>query len=187
MTIFYTASYYGKSKYQKHYDSVLKAIESTEVDIISPEKNNYLNLLSEKEKARLQDNKLIHYEAIRKGINIADGVIIEISNEDFQLGHEATLAIQSKKPVLCLSINEDYSEKINNRYFFGAKYNEKNISKIIANFIKSTKSIYLSERFNMFLAPAQLRHLDENSKKANMNKSEYIRRLIDQDRGAWGS
>lgn len=186
MNIFYTASYYGKNKYQKYYDLVLKSIERHECSVISPEKNNYLSLLSDKEIKLLKDQKLIHYEAIKKGILISDAVIIEISNEDFQLGHEATMAMFNKKPVLCLSVNEDFSSKIKNRYFFASKYNEKSINKIIDNFMQNVKSMYLSERFNMFLAPAQLRHLDESSKKANMNKSEYIRRLIDQDRGAWG-
>ena len=38
MEIFYTASYYGKSKYQKFYNLVLMTLENANADIISPEK-----------------------------------------------------------------------------------------------------------------------------------------------------
>ena len=135
MKIFYTASYYGKNKYQKYYDMVLHAIQDSESEIISPELSNYLELLPPDSIEKLKDKRSIHYEAIKEGILWADLVIIELSHEDFQLGHEATLAIQNKKPVLCLSINEDFSLKIKNPFFFGAKYNKYNINEIIRNFI----------------------------------------------------
>lgn len=183
MKIFYTASYYGKEKYQKYYDAVLHSIESTGVELISPEKGNYLNMLSNAEKLKIKDKKRIHYEAIRRGIQWADAVIIEISNEDFQLGHEATLAIQNKKPVLCLSIYEDFSEKIVNRYFHGAKYNEYNVRMIVGEFIRKINKELHSVRFNCFLTANQVKFLNEMSEKNNMNKSEYLRKLIDQERG----
>ena len=100
MRIFYTASYYGKEKYQKYYDMILKAITDTGTEVLSPEKGNYLNILQKKDLKKFKSEKEIHYEAIRRGIQWADEVIMEISNEDFQLGHEATLALQEKKHVI---------------------------------------------------------------------------------------
>lgn len=181
MKVFNTGSFYGKKKYQKYYDLVLSAIEKTGGELIATEKGNYKQILSEAEKAKLPTERLIHYEAIRKGILWADAVIIEISHEDFQLGHEATLAIQAKKPVLCLSIHEDFSEKINNRYFFGAKYNEYTVEEIVEGFIKRAQKNILSERFNCFLSPAEVQYLESAAKERKMNKSEYLRGLIDKD------
>jgi nucleoside 2-deoxyribosyltransferase len=181
MTVFFTASYYGREKYQKYYDLVRGAIEATGVKLISPEKNNYLELVSESEKRRLAEPKKIHYEAIRRGIEKADAVIIEISNEDFQLGHEATIAIQNKKPVLCLSIFDDFSRKITNPYFFGAKYSEYTAAEIIEEFTKRAGRRNFSERFNMFLSPGQIRYLESAGQSFGLNKSEYLRRLIDED------
>jgi hypothetical protein len=117
---------------------------------------------------------------VKRGIQTADAVIIEISSQDFQLGHEATLAIQSKKPVLCLSIHEDMSEKIKNKYFHGAKYSELNVNEIISEFVKKSSKRNLTERFNMFLSPAQSVFLDKQAKDRGINKSEYVRELIEK-------
>ena len=181
MKVFYTASYYGKSKYQKYYDIILKALENLKLDIVSPEKGNYKELLTKKELEAYKGAKAIHYEAIKKGILWADAVIIEISNEDFQLGHEATLAIQNKKHILALSLHEDFSEKIKNRYFHAAKYNEFNYEEILENFIYLVGGETLDQRFNMFLSTRQLTHLEKAAKEHKVNMSEYVRMLIDLD------
>jgi predicted protein tyrosine phosphatase len=107
--------------------------------------------------------------------------VIEISHEDFQLGHEATLAIMAKKPVLCLSIHEDFSKKIVNPYFFAAKYSESNIEEIVDNFIKRVDKESLNQRFNLFLSKRQLVNLEIASKKMGMNNSEYLRMLLDKN------
>lgn len=181
MRVFYTASYYGKKKYQKYYDLVLKAIENTGVELLSPEKGNYLSILKERDFKNIKGKKRLHYEAIKRGIQWAQAVIIEVSNEDFQLGHETTLALQEKKYVLCLSAKEDFSEKIDNQYFHGAKYNEYNIEEIVDNFIKNSEKEALNERFNLFLSPRQVTYLNNMAKRSSMNMSEYVRLLIDRD------
>ena len=129
----------------------------------------------------IKSKKRLHYEAIRRGIGWADAVIIEISHEDFQLGHEASLAIQNKKPVLCLSIHEDFSKKISNPYFFGAKYNEYNIEELVENFIAKHQKEPLKERFNLFLSTSQLHKLETSAKRMGFNNSEYIRMLLDKN------
>lgn len=182
MTIFFTASYYGKEKYQKYYDLIRISIEKTGVTLISPEKGNYQQVLTATQRHSLGSDRRVHYEAIRRGIVRSDCVILEISHEDFQLGHEATLAIQAKKPVLCLSIHENFEEKIANHYFHGAKYNEYTAEEIVVDFIQKTKRHHLTERFNLFLSPAQLSYLSRESDKRSLNQSELIRSLIDAAR-----
>lgn len=182
MKVFFTASIHGKKKYQNFYDLVLDTIEAYTDNVISPEAGNYLSVLTAKEKMKIKDLHKIHYEAIRKGIELSDVVIIEMSYPDFQLGHEATLALISKKPVLCLSIDEDMSEKINSPYFFGAKYNADNIDDIIQSFLKRFSKNNLNQRFNMFLSNSQLIHIESSARKKNMSSSAYVRWLIDKDR-----
>jgi len=182
MKVFYTASYYGKEKYQKYYDMVLRAIEKSGAEIVSPEKGNYLDLLTKEEQKKAKDEKERHYLAIKKGIEWADVVVIEVSQEDFQLGHEATLAIFNKKPVLCLSIHEDFSKKIKNKYFYGHKYGEMNVEEIVEEFLNKIKGRKLEVRFNCFLSGAQDDFLEKRTKIVGMNKSEYLRKLIDEDR-----
>lgn len=183
MKIFYTASYLGKQKYRQYYNLVLKSIQKLDkVELISPEIGNYAKLFEPTIAEKNKDPKTLHYEAIRKGIALSDAVIIEVSNEDFQLGHEATLALEMKKYVLCVSIYEDWNEKIPNRYFLGAKYNDYNIEEIVESFVKHIEKDQFSERFNLFLTPSQLQYLENVAKAENVNKSEYVRNLIDHDR-----
>ena len=183
MTVFYTVSFFGKKKYQKQYDLVGKTLEEFGVKVIGTEKGNYKDLVNKETRDRLKNNeKLLHYETIRQGIHIAEAVILEVSNEDFQIGHEASLAILTKKPVLCLSIHEDISKRVINDYLFGAKYTEKNIKRVIQDFLVRVRQMSLSKRFNLFLYPNQTEYLEKASKRAGMNMSEYMRRLISLDR-----
>ena len=182
MIIVITASYYGKQKYQKYYDLIRISIEKTGVSLISPEKGNYKRVLTTAEQRALGSERRIHYEAIRRGIARADGVILEISHEDFQLGHEATLAILTKKHVLCLSLHENFEEKIINRYFHGAKYSEYTVAEIVSEFIQKTKRHHLTERFNLFLSPAQVSYITREADKQAVNQSELIRSFIDAAR-----
>jgi len=180
MRIFYTASFYGKNKYQKYYDLVLETIEKTGATVISPEKGNYKRILTAK--ARMRDPKLAHYEAIRKNILQADAVIIEVSFQDLQIGYETALAIAAKKPVLCLSIYEDFSQKIDNQYFFGAKYTELDVEEVVAEFVERVGKKTLGERFNLFLSAVQEEYLEHASREKGISKSEYVRNLIDKDK-----
>ncbi|MGI8420028.1 MAG: hypothetical protein ACR2LN_05300 [Candidatus Levyibacteriota bacterium] len=185
LTIFYTASYFGKKTYQKQYDLVRRTIESfDELTLISPEAGNYMDALDQQDKQNITDQQLLHYEAIKAGIRKADATIIEVSHEDLQLGHEVSLALAQKKPILCLSINEDFSKRIHNDYFFGAKYTESNVKPIIQDFLAKVRERSLSKRFNLFLYPEQIEYLEKVSKEHKMNVSEYIRRLINLDKKA---
>lgn len=180
MRVFYTASFYGKDKYQNSYNLVLKSIKQTGAELLSPEVGNYLSVLKLEDYVQIRSKKRLHYEAIKRGIKWAKAVIIEISHEDFQLGHEASIALSLKKPVLCLSIHEDFSKKITNPLFFGAKYNEYNVEELVSDFIKRSEKEALNERFNLFLSSRQLTNLESAAKKQGMNNSEYLRLLIDK-------
>lgn len=179
--VFFTASYSGKAKYQQKYNWVVNAIKRNSVELISPEIGNYLDTISAEEKKNFSDERVIHYEAIRRGILWADLVIIETSDEKFQVGHEATIAMTLKKPVLALSIYEDFGKKIKHKYFQGSKYNGFNIDEIVTDFITKHSKEQYNLRFNLFLSKNQLERITKESEKVGLNKSEYIRRLIDDD------
>lgn len=183
MTIFYTCSYYGKGKYQKEYDRVRQAMRALKVTLISPEEGNYLDVIDGETRRRLAGNPgLLHYEAIRQGIHLADAVVIESSFEDIQIGHEITLAVMEKKPVLVLSTKEDFSNKIVHDYLFGAKYTTSTLAPTLQDFFAKVREMRIARRFNMFLYPSQVEYLGNVAKKHGMNMSEYLRRLINLDR-----
>lgn len=184
MKLFWTASYSGKHKYQADYDLVSKSIDMIGgIEVISPEKGNYLSIIPPRIKVSLESEPAkLHYEAIRRGILWADSVIIEISEQDFQLGHEATLAIQSKKHVLCLSTHEDFSNKINNRYFHASIYNRMTIDQIIEDFLALAQKDLFSQRFNLFLTSGQMQFLKSKGIESGEGASNYLRSLIDAAR-----
>lgn len=188
MTVFFTASYFGKKKYQKEFDLVRETIKRFKVTLISPEEGNYQNVLDVQTRQRLAATpELLHYESIRQGIHMSDVVIIEVSHEDIQLGHEITLALMEKKPVLVLSTLKDFSRVINSELFFASKYTQKNIEGVIQDFLARVRGMGLARRFNMFLYPHQLEYLETAAKGQGMNVSEYIRRLINLDRRTAGA
>lgn len=184
LKIFWTASYHGKAIYQKDYDFVGRIIDAQEgVEVVATEKGNYQDILPPTIRTKLSNQPdALHYEAVRRGILWADAVIIEISHDDFQLGHEATLAIQSKKHVLCLSVNEDYSKKIDNHYFHAAKYNKMTINEIIESFLVRARKDLLSRRFNLFLTSSQEQFLKSKGQESGLGASDYLRSLIDAAR-----
>lgn len=193
MKVFFTASRWGEEKYKVNYALVLGTIKKFNVELISPEENNYQLMLTEEERKKIPDSDALrkdwiwHYEAIRRGIHWSDAAIFEISTEDFQLGHEVTLALMEKKPVLCLSVIEDWRKRISNDYFFTSRYSEKTIESTIQDFFAHVRELSLSRRFNMFLYPTQIDHVTNAGKKQGMNMSEYIRYLINLDRRTRGN
>lgn len=104
---------------------------------------------------------------------------MDVTDEGFQLGYEAALAIQNKKHVLVLSLLRDFSQKVDNRYFHAAKYSEMNIEEIISDFINSLRRHEYDQRFNFFLSKKQLDTLGLNATKSGQTKSDYLRSLID--------
>jgi len=169
MKIFFTCSYTGKTIYQKYYDLIISSIQKTGVSLSSPELDKNFP----------PPDKPPHFQKIKDGIFNSDAVIMDVSDEGFQLGFEAAQAIQNKKHVLVLSLHRDFTQKVNNRYFHAAKYSELNIDDIISDFISSLRHHQFDQRFNCFLSQKQLNILDQNATKANQTKSEYIRNLID--------
>lgn len=157
MKIFFTASFEGKKLYQKYIDRIIQIIESSGAEIVSPEKSReYKDAFREENVKKLGDPEKVHYEFIRQGIANADAIIIEASQEDFRIGHEATLAIIYKKPVLCLSINKDYGKLVRHEDFRGAKYTENNLKKLVLDFIDLVSKRILSKRRSFLKTPEKV-------------------------------
>lgn len=149
MKIFFTSPYDGKKVYQPYIDRILKTIESAGATVVSPEKSrDYFDTFRDENVKKLGDAHRIHYEFIRQGIANADAVIIEASFEDFRVGHEATLAIIYKKPVLCLSQKKDYGDLIRHEAFQGALYTDNNLESLVLAFLKGVSGKIRSKRNN---------------------------------------
>ncbi|MBI2032674.1 MAG: ribokinase [Candidatus Levybacteria bacterium] len=123
MRIFFIAPYLGKQKYQKEYSRIIEIIESTGAEVLSAEKSReYQEIFTPENLKKYGSRERIHYQFIRQGVINADGLVVEASFDDLRVGHEMTLALLYKKPVLCLSQILDYGKYIEHEYFTGLLY-----------------------------------------------------------------
>lgn len=181
LKIFFTATRQGKEIRQSVYDRIVRSIEKTGEEVISLEAGKYEDYLGKKFIKSVPKDKL-HYIYVRKGINMANAVIIENSDESFQLGHEATLALVYNKPLLCLA-KEDPTSRVK---IFDTKLkmtfykSENEIDAIVADFISEVRNNSLSVRFNAKLSPIQKNFLDWYAQKTQRTGSQIFRDSIDK-------
>lgn len=147
MKIFFISAYSGKQKYQKDYDRIIELIESTGATVIGAEKNReYQGNFTPENIKKYGGKEKVHYEFIRQGILKADGLVVEASFNDLRVGHEMTLALLYKKPVLCLSQSLDYGKYIQHDYFTGKLYSQKNLKVIVLKFIEKVSGLIKANR-----------------------------------------
>ncbi len=178
--VFFTAAYSGKKDYQKYYDLIVKILLNSKVELVATELGNYKSLLTKNDLKKCRTTEEEHYLAIKNGIRWADLVVFELSKESFQVGHEATVALNLNKPVLGLSLLENWQNKIIHRYFYGVKYTQYTLREHISAFLEKHSNENLSERFNFFLSKRQLSKLEKLCELEGINKSEYLRNLLDR-------
>jgi ribokinase len=128
----------GKQKYQAEYDAIIKAIEQHGDTVLSPEKSRAYHQGLARE-AKLRDTPKAHYEFIRKSIIDSDAVIVEVSWEDFQVGHETTLALLYRKPVLALSQSTEHGKYVHHPDFYGVKYTPPELPALITTFLEKVR------------------------------------------------
>ncbi|MDQ6985865.1 MAG: hypothetical protein Q9M91_00220 [Candidatus Dojkabacteria bacterium] len=80
-----------------------------------------------------------------------------------------------------ISSEENYEPFINHKYFYGAKYTKYTVREIITDFLKKAQNRLLSKRFNMYISNEHEDYLEMKSKDENLNKSAYLRKLLDED------
>ncbi|MBD3281111.1 hypothetical protein GF389_06385 [Candidatus Dojkabacteria bacterium] len=121
-------------------------------------------------------------EDIGMSIENADSVIIEASNETFELFSLLNKTINYRKPVLILSKNKDHSELISSSFYFAEKYNDRvELPNILNRFFRSAEEHQKTERFHLSLSRDQKNYLVRVSRSKNCSIAEYLRTLIEKE------
>ncbi|HUB94152.1 MAG TPA: PfkB family carbohydrate kinase [Verrucomicrobiae bacterium] len=129
----------GKQKFQAEYDCIVSTIENAGDTVLSPEKvGQYQRTITHD--STLRDTPKAHYEFIRKSIIDSDAVIVEASWEDFRVGHETTLALLYRKPVLALSQSLDLRKYIHHPDFYASKYTPVELPNTIRSFLDTVRA-----------------------------------------------
>lgn len=184
MKVFYTSSVSAKGEFQQYYDEAVKTIRDHGDELMSLEFQKYEDLIGKKATKKMTDEEA-HYAYTKKGINIAQAIVIDASKSSFYLGHEVTLGLLLNKPVLCISNTWDYSRRIKHPKFYAAQYKTKyELRKIVTNFLNEVMNKYLTVRFNCFLSPDQKNFVDWYAQKHGKTASEVVRELISEKKDA---
>ncbi len=139
MKVAFIVPYEGKKVYQQAYDQILSAIETNGGLVLSPEKTDeYGHALATG--LPTHDLSRSHYEFIRKSIIDSDVVIVEASYEDFRVGHETTLALIYRKPVLVMAQHLDFGKFIYHPNLTGIHYYPTQVAQIIKDFLDAAIS-----------------------------------------------
>jgi len=131
-------------------------------------------------------NKTAHIAQITKDIKKADGIVIEATDTNFDMGRLITLALLQHKPVLILQKKDSgqgldlgESRLVSNKTYKTA--DDKKLMKLVKDFTEDIKKQRLSYRFNLMLSRDINSYLMDQAQAKNISKADYIRTLIIQD------
>ena len=143
---------------------------------------NLRNIIKQKFKSEIGDS---NYELpdYAKLIKKSDGVIIENSIENFNLGYIAALAVENRKPVLILSQSKTISDWgiFTSHFTQTFQYNQYSLLYKVNSFVKELHKTSLSKKINLFISKDLQEHIHKQAKHKKISNSEFIRRLIEDD------
>lgn len=140
MKVAFIVPFAGKQQYQRDYDDIFRAIEAAGATVLGPENKKsrlYREVISQD--SRLHGRSRAHYDFVRKSILDSDAVVVEASYEDFRVGHETTLALLYRKPVLALSQRLDLGGYIHHPDFTGVRYRPSQARDVVATFLDQVR------------------------------------------------
>lgn len=170
----------GRKKLPEVYNTLIEILTLEKVEILGPYTQKYEEVLTKDE--LLIKNKLhMHSIFMKKIIDQSDLMIVETTFDGFALGHEATLALAKYKPVLAISQNNKDFSFINSKRFIYKNYEKvSDLESIIKDFFSIYRRKFKTSRVNILLHQEQLNFLKEIHDKKHLNRSSYIRTVLDK-------
>ena len=177
--MYFTASLTGKQFYRKNYERIFECLIKLGNDV------SELAMTDEAVEVakHTQEQNVKAHQRIINMIKAADLIVAETSYSSIAVGYEITTALNMSKKVLLLHLPDKYSpllEGIKNPNLHIVQYTEDDLVEILTDALKVIeKSVDI--RFNFFLPKALLAQLDWVALNQRVNKSEYVRQLIEKD------
>lgn len=180
MKVYFHASIFGKQYLKQSYEAIAGICKKEGHLLIGDymlSRNHKTTDKFSKEDHRRDFQKLSHE------LKSSDAVIIEATYPSVGTGHYLSLGLQYSKPTLVLSQNEPHGVLIGNpsRLLNLKKYNpsnEKELSKVIKDFLSRAQREHLNKRFNIMLTPEMNAWLDKVASERGNKKAELVRDLI---------
>lgn len=121
------------------------------------------------------------YKDTVEAITKSDAIVADATIRGFGIGYQVALAVQMKKPTLVLR-----NEEVDDSFFASGidtgvqyqVYNDKNIKKLIGDFLKENDIQAKDMRFNFFIDRPIYNYLRWAAYKTGKTKAEILRELV---------
>lgn len=132
------------------------------------------------------------YNGCIKAIQEADVVIVEDTVSNFSTGHQITVALQRRKPVLVLwqkqkekKFKKMFIHGVQSDFLVVKEYDKKNLKEELTEFLSKYEDAQETNRFHLVLQKVERDYLDwaQYNKHKSRTKliREAIRKVLDED------
>lgn len=180
MTIYFSAALAQSHLYQKYYQRIVAQLEKLGHTVLQDTTQVSLSDAISKS----DQERIAYYKHVLQWIGKADVVVLEVSfPSTLHIGHELSLAIDKGRPVVALyhqGKEPSFFLGLEEEKIFWGEYANDDLEAIVREGIAYAAN-QTETRYNLFLSPKHIAHLDAMAKATKMPKSTYMRTLIEKD------
>lgn len=180
MKIYFSAAIAQKNIYGKYYDRMVAALEADGHTVFQD--TTEVSLDEAVNKSLKQRQK--YYRHVLNWISKSDIVFLEVSfPSTLHIGHEVSLALERGRPVVALYYKGKepcFFLGIEEDKIFWSDYDEHDLESVVREGIRYADS-QKETRFNLYLSPKHVAHLESVTRNTKNTRSSYLRRLIEND------
>jgi hypothetical protein len=182
MKVYFTAARSFRKEFGKTYEKIVQILKNDGLDVFDDTKGVFGASLSTLTK---EDKKRIYHEMISE-MDKADFSVFEATwPSTIYVGYKIALSYMKNKPVIALykgGVGQEpfFYKGMSNKKVVWIRYNDENLEKVLCEAVEKAKKM-LDLRFNLFIPRGLMAYLDWVTKDVGVNKSEYIRMLIEKE------
>lgn len=179
MKIYFTASITGKKFYKENYVRIVEEMNRFGCTVYDNTANKERKDIENLTRTQLDAN----FKEIWKSMKESDVVVAEISYPSVSIGFEVTSALKMSKQVLVLHVPTNHASLLGatrDRNLVVCEYSLENLNIKLSKALRKLEND-INVRFNLFISKNLMANLDSVALNQRMNKSEYVRQLIERD------
>lgn len=125
------------------------------------------------------------YRESMEALAKADVVIVDTTVSNFAIGYMTAIGLQHKKPTLLLfrdgAIEDTMASGLDENLVELQEYDEKNLEKVVGDFLEKNKVDTKDMRFNFFIDRPIYNYLRWAAYKTGKTKAEILRELVSKE------
>jgi hypothetical protein len=180
MTIYFSGALAQSHLYHKYYQRIVTKLEKMGHTILQDTTKVSLTDAINK----TDQERIAYYQQVLDWIGQSDLVVLEVSfPSTLHIGHELSVAISKGRPVVALyhqGKEPSFFLGLEEEKIFWGEYTDFDLEEIVREGVQYATN-QTETRYNLFLSPKHIAHLDAMAKETKMPKSTYLRQLIEDD------